>query len=92
MKRIGSFIGMVVLAVVLLASVPQISRSQCAMCSLTAENATQNGNNQGKGLNKGILFLLVIPYAAALGIGVLWYKKFRGKKSVTVDDDPILLN
>ncbi|CDS93749.1 hypothetical protein [Sphingobacterium faecium] len=55
-------------------------QAQCAMCSLNAENSTQNGNTQGKGLNDGILFLLVIPYLAAAGLGLLWYKKFRTSK------------
>ncbi len=80
------------LAATLTVGVPDRADAQCAMCSLTAENATQNGNNQGKGLNKGILFLLAIPYLAAVGVGVLWYKKYRGKKTVTMDDEPIVLN
>ncbi|GHE23462.1 hypothetical protein GCM10017764_04300 [Sphingobacterium griseoflavum] len=51
--------------------------AQCAMCSLNAENSAANGNTQGKGLNDGILFLLAIPYLIAVGVGVLWYKKYR---------------
>ncbi|WP_257669851.1 hypothetical protein [Parapedobacter tibetensis] len=86
------FFGIVVMAVMLVAVMPETTKSQCAMCSLTAENATENGNSQGKGLNKGILFLLAIPYLAALGVGILWYKKYRSKKTVDVDDDPIVLN
>lgn len=38
------------------------------------------------------MFLLVIPYLATAGIGILWYTKFRAKKSVKVDDKPITLN
>ncbi len=37
---------------------------------------------QGRGLNDGILFLLVIPYLAAAGLGYLWYKKYRKKSPV----------
>ncbi|KGE15640.1 hypothetical protein [Sphingobacterium deserti] len=51
--------------------------AQCAMCTLNAENSTTNGNTQGKGLNDGILFLLAIPYLIAVGVGILWYKKYR---------------
>ncbi len=89
MKR---FLGTMVVAITLLAVVPDTTQAQCAMCSLTAENATENGNSQGKGLNKGILFLLAIPYVAAVGVGILWYKKYRSKKTVDVDNDPIVLN
>ncbi|MEJ5054747.1 hypothetical protein [Sphingobacterium sp. MYb382] len=62
-----------------LGSIQEVS-AQCAMCSLTAENSTIDGNNQGKGLNDGILFLLAIPYLIAAGIGILWYKKYRKTK------------
>jgi hypothetical protein len=53
------------------------------MCTLNAENSTKEGNMQGRGLNDGILFLLVIPYLAAAGLGYLWYKKYRKKSPVT---------
>lgn len=52
---------------------------QCAMCSLNAENSTQHGNSQGKGLNNGILFLLGMPFLIGGGIAILWYKKYRAK-------------
>ena len=92
MNRIKRLLAAAVFAVILAASIPQRMQAQCAMCTLTAENATENGNTQGKGLNKGILFLLAIPYLAAVGIGVLWYKKYRSKKTVNIDNDPIVLN
>lgn len=56
-------------------------QAQCAMCSLTAQAATENGNTQGFGLNDGILFLLFMPYLAVLVVGVLWYKKYRKKSA-----------
>lgn len=55
-------------------------KGQCAMCSLNAENGTQHGNTVGKGLNKGVLFLLGMPFFFATGAGVLWYAKFRKKE------------
>lgn len=62
------------------------ARGQCAMCSLNAENSTQNGNTQGKGLNNGILFLLAMPFLIGTGVAVLWYKKYRHKE----EKSPIL--
>lgn len=53
--------------------------AQCAMCSLTAQAATENGNTQGFGLNDGILFLLFMPYLAVIVIGIIWYRKYRKK-------------
>lgn len=59
------------------------SSAQCAMCSLNAENSTQNGNTQGKGLNDGILFLLGMPFLIGGAVAILWYTKFRKKEEKT---------
>jgi len=83
MNTLKRFLGILALILTLLTAIPDTAvRAQCAMCSLTAENATQHGNNQGKGSNNGILLLLIIPYVMAIGAGVLWYKKYRVKKTV----------
>lgn len=58
------------------------AQAQCAMCSLTAQAATENGNTQGFGLNDGIVFLLFMPYLAVIVIGLIWYKKYRKKPSI----------
>ena len=55
---------------------PQV-RAQCSMCTISAEQGTKNGNTQGKGLNDGIIYLLVIPYLLIAGIGILWYRNYR---------------
>lgn len=57
--------------------------AQCAMCTLNADNSTQNGNTEGNGLNDGILYLLAAPYLAIAAVGFIWYKKYR-RKNVTV--------
>lgn len=67
--------------------------AQCSMCTLNAENSVQNGNTEGKGLNKGILYLLAAPYLAIAGVGFLWYKKYRRKNvSIHMKDNKINLN
>lgn len=54
-------------------------KAQCSMCTINAEQATKNGNTQGKGLNSGIIYLLAIPYILIGGIGILWYRNYRKK-------------
>ena len=67
--------------------------AQCAMCTLNAENSVQNGNTEGNGLNKGILYLLAAPYLAIAGVGFLWYKKYRRKNvNLNIKDSKINLN
>lgn len=92
MKWVKRIFFVLVLGFTLQVSTPHMADAQCAMCSLTAQNATENGNQQGKGLNSAILYLLAMPYLAAAGIGFLWYKKYRAKKNVRMNEDPISLN
>lgn len=71
----------------------KVSYAQCAMCTLNADQSVQNGNTQGKSLNKGILFLLAMPYVAIGAVGYLWYKKYRRKKvDVGFKPNPANLN
>jgi len=58
------------------------STAQCAMCKRIAEtNMEDNQNNVGKSLNKGILYLLALPYIIG-GIGVFaWYSNKRRKRN-----------
>lgn len=86
MRIVKSFFVSSFLLLVLQVLVPTNASAQCAMCSLNAENSTQHGNTQGKGLNNGILFLLAMPFMIGVGGGILWYTKFRKKE----EKSPIL--
>lgn len=67
--------------------------AQCAMCTLNADNSTQNGNTEGNGLNSGILYLLAAPYIAVAAVGFIWYKKYNRKNvSVHMKSGKINLN
>ena len=58
---------------------------QCAMCKAVVETNLESGDTKGVGLNSGILYLMAIPYIAALVFGILYY--IQNKKS-----NPSLLN
>lgn len=73
MKKIVYFILFVLM---LSASNLSTVSAQCAMCAISAEQGTKNGNTQGKGINSGVIYLMVIPYILIAGLGVLWYKKY----------------
>lgn len=52
--------------------------AQCAMCRTTLENNYSNGSpGIAAGINTGILYLLAMPYLAAVIIGYLWFKSSR---------------
>jgi hypothetical protein len=54
--------------------------AQCPMCKASVESNLAKGETKGAGLNKGILFLLVIPYLAASAIGFAYYRNYRLRK------------
>ncbi len=55
---------------------PYVS-AQCPMCKLSAEQNLKDGGTAGKGLNKGILYMLLTPYLVIGSIGFFWYKNRR---------------
>lgn len=56
--------------------------AQCPMCRAAAETNLAQGGTEGKGLNKGILYMLSLPYLLIATIGYLWW---RNKKSNDIE-------
>ena len=55
--------------------------AQCAMCRSSLENNYSNGNpGIAAGINTGILYLLAIPYIAAMVLGYLWFKSSKNAR------------
>ena len=52
--------------------------AQCAMCRAVLES--EDGQGAAKGINDGIIYLMLIPYILVGGIGyIIYYKFFRQK-------------
>jgi hypothetical protein len=49
--------------------------AQCAMCKLNAENASEADQDIGRGLNMGILYLMGIPYALLMTLGIVFFRE-----------------
>lgn len=50
--------------------------AQCAMCKATAESATENVDKGiGEGLNAGIVYLMLIPYALLATVALVFFRK-----------------
>ena len=50
------------------------TNAQCAMCRAVLEN--EEGQNAAKGINDGIVYLMIIPYLLIGGLGYIIYLKF----------------
>lgn len=62
-----------ILAVVFLLSVP--AEAQCAMCRAVLES--EEGGDAAKGINNGIMYLMIFPYLLVGGVG---YAVYRSRK------------
>lgn len=60
---------------------PALTNAQCAMCTKTAQ---QLGEKPAQGLNAGILYLMMMPFAIVGFIGYRWWKN-----RIPVDDEKI---
>lgn len=69
-----------VLLVVFLFSIP--AEAQCAMCRAVLES--EEGGDAAKGINNGIMYLMIFPYLLVGGVGYAVYrsrKKAREQKN-----------
>jgi hypothetical protein len=74
MKKFISFI-----AIVCFLSFSIDATAQCAMCRASAESSIKkNESKTGRGLNKGILYLMSVPYLLG-GVATFIYFKHRKK-------------
>lgn len=48
--------------------------AQCPMCKMSAESNLEHGGTAGKGLNKGILYMFLMPYILVSTLGLIWYR------------------
>lgn len=49
-------------------------QAQCSVCRRAVESSSETGQNTARGLNKGILYLMAIPYLMGGIAGVIWWK------------------
>ena len=48
--------------------------AQCPMCKMSAESNMKAGGSAGKGLNTGILYMLMMPYLMVGTLAFIWYR------------------
>ena len=63
--------GLLVLAMVL---IEHQAVAQCVMCKAVAEDSAEAGG-LGEGLNRGILYLMAVPYVLLGALGYIFFRK-----------------
>ena len=66
------------LVLVLMFSLP--ADAQCAMCRAVLES--EDGGQAAKGINNGIIYLMIFPYLLVGGVGYAIYKMRKNAKKV----------
>ncbi|MFN3403575.1 MAG: hypothetical protein ACK40G_05720 [Cytophagaceae bacterium] len=61
-------------------SINSAAIAQCSMCKATIKENVEKGEGVGNGINKGILYLMAIPYIAGGTIAYLWYRSSKKNK------------
>lgn len=52
-----------------------------AQCSICTKTASQLGKESAEGLNGGIVYLMMVPFAIGGYIGYRWWKQEKGNPS-----------
>jgi hypothetical protein len=67
----------IILSLVLSCAIIPDTSAQCPMCRMSVESNLKNGGTTGKGLNRGILYMLMMPYLLVGTIGYVWWRNKR---------------
>lgn len=65
--------------------------TQCPMCKMAAESNLEHGGSAGAGLNKGILFMLSMPYLIVASLAFIWFKNRNREEDEFLQDVEELL-
>jgi len=57
------------------------ANAQCSMCSAVVESSQKTGSEFAEGLNAGILYLMGIPYALLIGMGILLFRRLNQNRN-----------
>lgn len=63
------------LLILTLAGGVQLANAQCSICTKTS---MQQGEKAGKGMNGGIIYLMMMPLAIMGYVGYRWWKQEKG--------------
>lgn len=69
--------GIIWILVIGLLLLPELAEAQCSMCRAVLESETDQ--SAAKGINDGILYLMIFPYLLVGGVGYFIYRSRRNK-------------
>jgi hypothetical protein len=82
-------VAILLLSIMVIAMFGVSAHAQCSMCVTALENSPE-GKGMASSFNRGILFLLAIPYALLGTIGMVVYRAHRKKKAAERPANPYI--
>jgi hypothetical protein len=79
----------VLLSIVVICFLQVSAHAQCSMCVTALENSPQ-GKGMAGSFNRGILFLLGVPYAIFGTFGFIVYRGYRKRKAARPPANPYI--
>ncbi|MFT5336832.1 MAG: hypothetical protein ACJAY8_000139 [Sphingobacteriales bacterium] len=59
--------------VIVLTLISQDADAQCVMCKAVADDLSNENQNAGSGINKGILYIMAVPYLCLSFLGLYFF-------------------
>lgn len=76
-NKLLQWLPVVVFILVLVLLQTDFAFAQCPMCRAAAEANIKEGGRHALGLNAGIMYLFIAPYAIVATLGFLWWRNNR---------------
>ena len=73
MNRFIKYIPFILIAAIILLSLFS-AHAQCSMCQAVAESSRDAGSANSDGVNKGVLYIFMMPYLIIATIGYFWWR------------------
>ena len=86
-SKIASILRGISFILLLMCTKVDVAQAQCPMCRMSLESNLKNGGTQGKGINAGILYLLVTPYLIVGGIAFVWYRNRKQRLDMDIETE-----
>lgn len=71
--------------VLIICLTPEVT-AQCPMCRMSVESNFKAGGTAGKGLNRGILYMLAMPYLLVGTMAYFWWRNRRNEEEMGFEE------
>jgi hypothetical protein len=75
---------LIIVSLVVFLMLPQFAEAQCSMCRAVLESEADQ--SAAKGINDGILYLMIFPYLLVGGVGFFIYRSRKKRRAAKMEE------